>query len=73
MTLGQVSALDSLEVELPEGVVVVSFRHEGISALIDQQGQDRFYAEYTFQGPPAPALLPPNALITALLTGGGCK
>jgi hypothetical protein len=73
MTLGQVSRVDSLEVELPEGAVVVSFRQEGIGALIDEQGQRRFYATYNFQGLPTAAMLSPSAVITALVTGGGCN
>jgi hypothetical protein len=73
MRLGNVAALDSLEVELPEGMVVVSLKKEGIGALIDDGAQRRFYANYDFKGLPTAATLSPDAVITALLTGGGCE
>jgi len=73
MRLGDVAALDSFEVDLPEGAVVVSFKKEGIGALIDEEAQRRFYAKYDFKGQPTSSMLPADAPITALLTGGGCK
>ena len=72
MRLGDIMALDSLEVELPEGVVVVSLKREGVGVLIDQSGQKRFYETFNFKGTPSAAMLPASAVITELVTGGGC-
>jgi len=64
MRLGDVAALDSLDVDLPEGAVVVSLKREGIGAMIDEGAQRRFYAKYDFKGPPTAAMLSPDAVIT---------
>jgi len=72
MRLGDIMALDSLEVELPEGTVVVSLKREGVGVLIDQTGQKRFYETFNFKGTPSAAMLPASAVITELVTGGGC-
>jgi hypothetical protein len=73
MRLGEALRVDSATVDLPEGAVVVSFKREGIGALIDRRSQEQFYATYNFKGTPTIAMVSPDAIITELLTGGDCK